>query len=277
MDNCKVIAIANQKGGVGKTTTTVNLGVGLAEEGYRVLLIDADSQGNLACCLGEKTPDDLDCTLATVMDSMIEDEYPPEDLGILHHKEGVDFIPSNIELSGMETKLFNIMSREYVLRRFIDTVKDHYDYVLIDCMPSLGMMTINALVAADSVIIPSQPNFLSTKGLDLLLHSVVKVKRSINPDLKIEGILLTMVDGRTNHAKDVIQALRTGIGQNIRVFDTEIPMSVRAAESSLSGESIFSYDRNGKVANAYKNLVKEVEEYAKETETRHRRNSEIVR
>ncbi|MBE6927493.1 MAG: CHAP domain-containing protein [Ruminococcaceae bacterium] len=185
MDHCKVIAITNQKGGVGKTTTTVNLGVGLAKTGHRVLLIDADPQGSLTISLGIKDPDSLNESLATVMTASIEDiELPPE-TGIIHNNEGIDLMPSNIELSGVETGLFNTMSREFVLRNYISTVKKNYDYILIDCMPSLGMMTINALVAADSVIIPSQPNFLSTKGLNLLLRSVSKVKRSMTHD-KVE-------------------------------------------------------------------------------------------
>lgn len=268
MDNCKVIAITNQKGGIGKTTTTVNLGVGLACNRKKVLLIDADPQGSLTISLGIKNPDALDVSLATVMDAAIEDRPMDESAGILHHGEGVDILPSNIELSGMETGLFNIMSREYVLRNYIDSVRKNYDYILIDCMPSLGMMTINALVAADSVIIPSQPSFLSTKGLNLLLHSISKVKWSINPSLKIDGILFTMVDSRTNNAKDIIETLRDTVGQNIRIFDTEIPHSVRAAECSLTGESIFAHDKTGKVAAAYENLTKEVEQLERAAQTR---------
>lgn len=274
MDKCKVIALANQKGGVAKTTSTVNLGVGLANQGYQVLLIDADPQGSLTISLGVKNPDDLDVSLATVMDAVIDDEPIEEEAGIIHDEEGVDLLPANIELSGMETGLFNIMSREYVMKNYIDKIRHNYDFVIIDCMPSLGMMTINALVAADSVIIPSQPSFLSTKGLNLLLHSISKVKRSINPNLKIDGILLTMVDNRTNNAKDIIGALRNGVGQNIKVFDTEIPHSVRAAECSLTGKSIFFHDKNGRVAAAYENLVKEVEQLE---QTKNRSRSDRVR
>ena len=258
MDNCKVIAITNQKGGVGKTTTTVNLGVGLAKTGKRVLLIDADPQGSLTVSLGIKTPDELPVSLATVMQDVIEDKDTPEGSGIIRHEEGVELLPSNIELSGLEVSLFNTMSRESILKGYLDGIKQKYDYVLIDCMPSLGMMTVNALVAADSVIIPSQPNFLSTKGLNLLMRSIARIKKQINPKLRIDGILLTMVDNRTNNAKAIIASLRSSVGESIRVFSTEIPHSVRAAESSLAGKSIFTHDKNGKVAAAYEDLTKEV-------------------
>lgn len=258
MENCKVIAITNQKGGVGKTTTTVNLGVGLARMGKRVLLLDADPQGSLTVSLGIKNPDELPVSLANIMQAVIDDKPIPENTGILHHDEGVDLLPSNIELSGTEISLFNTMSREYVLRSYLDGVKIGYDYVLIDCMPSLGMMTINALSAADSVIIPSQPSFLSTKGLNLLMHSIARVKKQINPKLRIDGILLTMVDNRTNNAKSIIASLRSSVSENLRVFNAEIPYSVRAAESSLEGKSIFAHDKSGKVAAAYEAMTQEV-------------------
>lgn len=268
MENCKVIAITNQKGGVGKTTTTVNLGIGLVQEGYRVLLIDADPQGSLTVSLGFRDPDNLPYTLTTVLKNVIDDTLIHKEAEFLRHNEGVDLLPCDIELSSLEVTLFNTMSREFMLKRYVDEIRKDYDYILIDCMPSLGMLTINALVAADSVIIPSQPSFLSTKGLGLLMQSISKVKRQINPDLKIDGILLTMVNDRTNNAKDIISALRSGIGTVVRVFDTEIPSSVRVAESSLEGKSIFAHEKDGKVAAAYEQFSKEVESIERKAQNR---------
>lgn len=258
MSNCKVIALTNQKGGVGKTTTAVNLGVCLSKQGKKVLLVDADAQANLTMSLGYPRPDDLPISLATIMQDIIDDKPFDVQKGILHHSEGVDLLPSNIELSGLEVRLINAISRERVLTTCINEVKKNYDYVLIDCMPSLGMLTINALAAADSVVIPTQPHYLSAKGLELLLRSVSKVRRQINPHLRIDGILMTMVMPRTNISKEVTALVRRAYGQNIKVFDAQIPHSIRAVEATAEGKSIFAYDKGGKVAAAYEQFGKEV-------------------
>ena len=252
------IAVVNQKGGTAKTTTTENLGIGLAQEGKKVLLIDTDPQASLTISLGYPRPDDIGVTLSDIMNKIIDDKPIQDREGILTHAEGVDLMPSNIALSGMEVSLVNAMSRESILKQYIDTVNQKYDYILLDCMPSLGMLTINALAAADDVLIPVQAQYLSAKGLEQLLGTVSKVKRQINPKLKIEGILMTMVDGRTNYAKEISSLIRETYGGRIKVFDTDIPRSVRAAEISAEGTSIFKHDPKGKVADAYRVLTKEV-------------------
>ncbi len=270
MSNCKVIALTNQKGGVGKTTTAVNLGVCLSKQGKKVLLVDADAQANLTMSLGYPRPDDLPISLATIMQDIIDDKLFDVQKGILHHSEGVDLLPSNIELSGLEVRLINAISRERVLTTCINEVKKNYDYVLIDCMPSLGMLTINALAAADSVVIPTQPHYLSAKGLELLLRSVSKVRRQINPHLRIDGILMTMVMPRTNISKEVTALVKSVYGQNIKVFDAQIPHSIRAVEATAEGKSIFAYDKSGKVAAAYEQFGKEVADIGEKQRNKNR-------
>ena len=208
MNKCRVIAVENQKGGTGKSTTVLNLGVGLVREGKRVLLIDADPQGSLSISLGIKRPDDLDVSLATILTNVMQDKTFDDDFGLIRSNEGVDLMPCNIELSGVETTMFNVMSREYVMKEYVDRLRKNYDYILIDCTPSLGILPVNAFVAADSIIVPSQPKILSTKGLDLLLRSYGKVKKSINPKLQIDGILFTMVDMRTVNDRSIVQSMR---------------------------------------------------------------------
>ena len=255
---CRVIAIANQKGRVGKTTRPSNLGIGLVKNGKKVLLIDADAQGSLTASLGYQQPDKLEVTLATIMEHIVNEKVFEPYEGILHHDEGVDLLPANIELSGTAVSLVNIMSRETILREYVNYVSDLYDYILIDCTPSLGMITINALACADSVLIPVQAAYLPVKGLEQLIRTIGKVKRQINPKLEIEGILMTMVDTRTNYAKEISQLVNEAYGDNIKIFENSIPNSVRAAEISAAGVSIYVHDGKGKAALAYEALTKEV-------------------
>ena len=272
--NATVIACVNQKGGTGKTTTCENLGAGLVMEGKRVLLVDFDPQASLSISLGYPKPDELPVTVTDMMKKVVDEKEILSGEGILHHEEGMDLMPSSIELSGMEISLVNTISRETVLKEYLKNVKRDYDFILLDCSPSLGMLTINAMAAADTLLIPVQASYLPAKGLEQLLQTVNKVRRQINPKLKIEGILLSMVDARTNDAKEVSELIRNAYGGKIKVYDTEIPRSVRASEISKEGTSIFKHDPGGKVADAYRELTKEV---VKNAEKRRKRNLEQLR
>lgn len=255
---CKVISISNQKGGTAKSTTAVNLGIGLAREGKKVILMDCDPQGSMTISLGFSDPDAMEVTLATLMTRVVNEEELHVEDAILHHEEGIDLIPANIELSALEVSMVNVMSRETILRQLIEEIKDSYDYCILDCMPSLGMVTINALACADSVLIPVQAAYLPVRGLQQLIKTIGRVKRQLNPKLEIEGILLTMVDNRTNYAKEIAQLVYDSYSSAVKVFETKIPISVRTAETSLEGSSIYKYDPKGKAADAYRVLTKEV-------------------
>ena len=274
MAEANIIGIVNQKGGTGKTTSCVNLGIDLAREGKKVLIADCDPQGSATISLGHSQPDALPVTLSDLMGKVLNDVPLSPGEGILHHEEGVDFLPANITLAGMEVSLVNAMSRETTLKQVLANYRKDYDHILLDCGPSLGMLTINALAAADRIIIPVQAQYLSAKGVEQLLATVARVKRNINHKLRIDGVLLTMVDNRTNNSREIASLLRSTYGSRIKVFDTEIPRSVRAAEISAEGKSIFAHDPAGKVAQAYHALTKEVLQLERQ---RQKHQSDLIR
>ena len=253
---CKVISVVNQKGGVAKSTTTLNLGVGLVRQGKKVLLIDADPQGSLTASLGYVEPDDIGTTLATIMMNIINDEEIAEEEGILHHEEQVDLLPANIELSALEVTMSNVMSRELIMKEYIDTMRSRYDYILIDCPPSLGHLTINAFTASDSILIPVQCEYYALEGLSQLLNTVRLVQKHFNPDLAIEGVLLTMFDARTNLGAEVVEEVRRYFQE--KVYEAVIPRNVRLSEAPSHGLSIIDYDIRSKGAEVYQALAKEV-------------------
>ena len=229
---CKVIAITNQKGGVGKTTTTFNLGVALAKQGKKVLVVDVDPQSNLTTYAGWYNEDELKYTLSDLMEQSMNDEEIKTKKSILHHKENVDLIPSSLNLSALENSLAYAMSREYTLRNCLSVIKNDYDYILLDCQPSLGMLTINALASADSVLIPVQSQYFALRGMTDLFKIINKVRRQINPTLKIDGALLTLVDRRTNLSKEIEKQIKDNYGSILNVYDTQIPRAVKTAEST---------------------------------------------
>ena len=253
---CKVIAVSNQKGGVGKTVSCVNLGIGLAQEGKKVLLIDGDPQGSLTISLGYEEPDEMEYSLATLMMNIVNDEKMNIEKTILHHKEGVDLIPANIELSAIEVSLVNAMSRELILRSMVEKLRDFYDFIIIDCPPALGMLTVNAMTAANTVIVPIQCEFYALDGLTQLIYTIELIQKSLNPDLTIEGVVFTMYDARTNLSLQVVENVKSYLNQNI--YKTIIPRNVRLAEAPSHGLPINYYDARSTGAESYQLLAEEV-------------------
>ena len=254
-----VICIVNQKGGVGKTTTAAALAEGLSEHHKRVLLIDWDPQASLTISLGFN-PDILKLTGYDVLNSVIRNNgrYTLSDVAIKTGNPNIDLVPANVELSQAQLDLVNAFTRELVLKEMLQDVRKEYDYVLLDCLPSLGLLTINALSASDSVLIPLQADFLAMKGLAMLLTTILRVQEKINSSLEILGILFTMTNSRTLHSREVIEVTKRAFGDRIKVFETTIPVSVRFKEAPAAGMSILNYAPSSEGADAYRLLAKEV-------------------
>lgn len=269
--NCNVIVIANQKGGVGKTTTTENVGIGLAKEGKKVLLIDFDPQADLSASLGIRNSDNMDHTICEALNGIIQDIPINYDDLIIHHDENVDIIPSNIELADFELKLVSVMSRERILDMTLEPLRKKYDVILIDCPPSLGMLTINALSSADKVLIPVQAQYLPAKGMTKLLGTISKVQHQINPRISVLGVAITLANMQTNLGKSTVDTLRENFGQHINVFDTVIPIGVKAAEATVVGKSVYEHAKDSNVAKAYENLTKEI---VRSQKTKHKSSHE---
>ncbi|MFI3254503.1 MAG: ParA family protein [Eubacteriales bacterium] len=253
-----IYAVCNQKGGVGKTTTSVNLAIGLAKQGKKVLAVDLDPQGSLSISLGLQNPDELEVTVANMLVSVQKKQEFDQFSAIYQHPEGIDFLPANIDLCNFEVNAVSAMKREYILGKFVDMLEGHYDCIVIDCCPSLGLLTINALACATKVVIPVQAQYLSMKGVEQLFNTIYMVKKQLNRKVAISGILLTMVNTRTRYSREIIQALQEQYGNSVHIFESVIPASTRAIETSSTGKSIYEYEPKGKVSKAYQKLVAEL-------------------
>lgn len=257
----KIIVIGSQKGGVGKTTTTFNLAYILSRMGKRVLAVDFDSQANLTTCYGIEKTDELEYTIGHMLMAQIEDEKPLPAKKCIRAKDGVDFIPASIYLSAVDAKLRMEMGAEKMLAELLEPLRSQYDYILIDTCPSLGILTINALAAADEVLIAVNPQLLAMMGLQDFLRTVVKIKRRINPKLEIAGILLTMCEKRTTLCKVLTEEVTENFGEQIRVFETQIPSTVKVGESIYYGKPLVQYSPKASATTAYIKLAKELISY----------------
>jgi ATPases involved in chromosome partitioning len=256
--SAKIIALCNQKGGCAKTTTVISLATGLARRGKRVLVVDFDPQANCTQGFGFNEPDELEFTMYDIMKSVIDGEELPYIHDCILKTEGIDLLPSSIELASIENLLINTMTRESKLKKFLTPLREDYDYILIDTMPSLGMLVINALVASDSVIIPVQAHYFSAKGVELLIKTVAKVRQDLNPNLAVDGILITMIQANTDLGKLISKAIRDTYEKRFNVYDSEIPYSIKAAETSAYGVSLFSFKPSNRAAQVYEEFITEV-------------------
>jgi len=257
MKNTQIIAVANQKGGVGKTTTVVNIGASLSRQGKKILLVDLDAQANLTTCFGYDS-DELEYSISDIFMNHVNNQDYLDKSKYLLDAEGCDLVPSSIRLAGIEQSIINVLQRESILKHFLSQFDGLYDYILIDCMPSLGMLTINALVASNSVLVPVQTQFLSAKGLEMLTTTVARIKQRMNPTLTYKGILFTMNNKRTNVSKSIMSDVTDAYGKHVRIFNQTIPMTVKAVEPSFNGMSASKYKHDSSVALAYDNVAMEV-------------------